>query len=380
VLARRREQASSQAARSSAREDWWRAPEEQLRRLARAFEAVPVGVMFAGADARIELVNEAFCGLTGYSPEELRGGEVAMLRPDDHDPRVYEELMAVLDRGERVVREYPRRRKDGTTYLARVSVSPMFGRDGRVESHVEVHEDVSLQAMAREALEQSEALSRDILRRSFEAQEDERRRLARDLHDGVGQRLTSLLLGLTRLEHSCAASLRDQVCELREQVRATMDEIDVQVRGMHPRALEDFGLAEVVRRMVPEFAELHGLHAALELRAIDRRLPRPVETTLYRVLQEALTNVSRHAEARTLRVCIEADASLVRMRVEDDGQGFDAARLPSAGLGLHSIRERADLHGGSFEVLSSPRGTTLTIQLPLARWSHGGEDSPAPGR
>jgi signal transduction histidine kinase len=217
------------------------------------------------------------------------------------------------------------------------------------------------------AVDLSERVATDALRRVVSAQELERRRLARELHDETGQALTSILLGLRGVEDaSDPADLAKATGELRELVVTTLQDVRRLAVELRPKALDDFGLVPAIERLVETFREQTGIEVDLEPRLGEERLPGEVETTLYRITQEALTNVVKHAQAhRVSIVLMRRDASVAAI-IEDDGRGFGDAETASNGLGILGMRERISLVGGRLEVESSPgSGTTLSIEVPV---------------
>jgi two-component system sensor histidine kinase UhpB len=215
-----------------------------------------------------------------------------------------------------------------------------------------------LTTMAR-ATEQLHRLSQRIL----EAQEDERQRVARELHDESAQSLTSMLVRLRMLERSDdPGEARQHVQALREQTARALEEIRRIALELRPKILEDLGLGEALAWRTDEMNASGALRTTLEIVGMDRRLPKDLELALYRVAQEALTNVARHADARTARLRLEQNAGAVRLTVEDDGAGFDvhAPVAHPSGLGLSGMRERMALVGGTLTIGSAPgRGTRV---------------------
>ena len=214
------------------------------------------------------------------------------------------------------------------------------------------------------AVELSQRVQRDSLRRMFEGQELERRRLARELHDETGQALTSVLLGLKAVES--ADDVPAALTELRELVVGTLQDVRRLAVELRPKALDDFGLLAAVERLVETFRASTGIGVEFESRLGEQRLPADVETTLYRVIQEALTNVAKHAGAQSVSVLlVRRDASATAV-VEDDGEGFTSADEAAGGIGLAGMRERLGLLGGRLIVESDPAtGTTVVAEVPL---------------
>ena len=217
------------------------------------------------------------------------------------------------------------------------------------------------------AVDLSERVATDALRRVVSAQELERQRLARELHDETGQALTSILLGLKGVEDAREpAELARATGELRELVVTTLQDVRRLAVELRPKALDDFGLVPAIERLVETFREQTGIEVDLEPRLGEERLPAEVETTLYRITQEALTNVVKHAQARHVSIVLTRRSASVAAVIEDDGRGFGKAETSSNGLGILGMQERVALVGGRVEVESAPgSGTTLSIEVPV---------------
>ena len=226
----------------------------------------------------------------------------------------------------------------------------------------------SLAARAAIAVDQSERVGRDSVRRVVEAQELERSRLARELHDETGQALTSILLGLKPLEQLAESTeARETVAALRVLVVSTLQDVRRLAVELRPAALDDFGLVPAVERLTETFREQSGLTVDLETQLGAERLSSDRETTLYRVIQEALTNIVKHAEARRVSILLQRKESAVVAVVEDDGSGFDPGSTRDDALGLAGMRERLALAGGRLRVESAPgAGTTIVAEVPLS--------------
>jgi len=211
-----------------------------------------------------------------------------------------------------------------------------------------------------------------LLAQLVSAQEDERRRVARELHDSLGQHLASLgvRLGTLRARVGDAHELAAQIEELQAHAALIDEEVDRLAIELRPVALDDLGLDAALRRQVDEWAKDVGIPADIHTRGVDRRLPEPVETTVYRVVQEALTNVRKHARASRASIVVERRGQELVAIVEDDGAGFATADIESESsprrLGLLTMTERAALVGGRLEIESKPgHGTTVYLRVPL---------------
>jgi signal transduction histidine kinase len=236
------------------------------------------------------------------------------------------------------------------------------GRDPRFTSgDLRLAEQFALRASI--AVDVSRRVARDSLRRVVAGQEVERRRLARELHDETGQALTSILLGLRALED---ANTGIDVDQLRELVVATLQDVRRLAVQLRPKALDDFGLIAALERLAQTFSESSGIRVELVARIGEDRLPTEVETTVYRLVQEALTNVVKHAEATAVSILLVRRDGIVTAVVEDDGSGFDPEAARADSLGLEGMRERVALHDGRLTLESAPgSGTTLRVEVPL---------------
>lgn len=224
----------------------------------------------------------------------------------------------------------------------------------------------SLGSRAAIAVDLSERFSRDSVRRVVEAQELERARLARELHDETGQALTSILLGLKPLEETAESpEARAALDSVRELVISTLQDVRRLAVELRPSALDDFGLVPAVERLTDTFREQSGLQVDLETQLGDERLPSEAETTLYRVIQEALTNIIKHSAASRVSILLQRKNGAVVAVVEDDGNGFDPSDTRPDSLGLAGMSERVSLAGGRLQVETSPgSGTTVVAEMP----------------
>jgi len=224
-------------------------------------------------------------------------------------------------------------------------------------------------ARADEVRRERELLRRQLLERVIAAQEEERRRIARELHDSTSQSLTSLMVGLRTLDSACDnPQVHGHTHELRQVAGQVLEDVHNLAVQLRPAILDDLGLSAALERLAQEWQKRYHIRADVVVNLGGKRLPDPIETALYRILQEALTNVARHARAKSVSVLVERRQKEIVAVIEDDGQGFDLERVHRDGhLGLLGIRERAELLGGRLTIESSPgRGTSLYIRLPLA--------------
>jgi len=226
----------------------------------------------------------------------------------------------------------------------------------------------ALATQAAVAIEMSERVARDSLRRVVAAQELERRRLSRELHDETAQTLTSVLLGLQAIADAPASDRAIAETErLRELVTQTLQDVRRLAVELRPKALDDFGLMPALRRLGTGFSEQTGIRVEVESMLGDDRLPSEIETALYRIVQESLTNVVKHARAGSVSVLVTRKSGSVIAVIEDDGQGFDTGAGREEGLGLVGMEERVALLNGRLQIESSEgAGTTIVAEVPLS--------------
>ena len=218
----------------------------------------------------------------------------------------------------------------------------------------------------------------DLIRLLVATQEDERRRVARELHDSVGQLLSALLLAVQGVRG--AGPLSPPVQERLDVVQRVADELgraahDLAVR-LRPTALDDLGLKVALQAFIAEWSGRTGVDAHFQSIGPDTtRFAPEIETALYRVVQEALTNITKHAAARLISVVLERNREDIQVIIEDDGVGFDPARALSSGrLGLIGMRERVTLVGGSFQIEAAPgAGALIRVRVPIQLLNAGDE-------
>ena len=342
----------------------------RLRELVRA-RLVLIALPVAGGELVVRATDgegaEEFLGLR-LEREASKTGRVLERRHSERVDSLIDDIEMDQDAGRRMgartgifVPMILRERAIGV-----ISAHDREGADARFTD-----EDVRLAeafaSRAAVAVDLSERVARDALRQVVSAQELERRRLARELHDETGQALTSILLKLKSIEdEGDPARLAEATAELRELVVATLQDVRALAVELRPKALDDFGLVSAIERLVETFAEQTGIDVDLEPRLGSDRLPREIETTLYRITQEALTNVVKHAHATRVSIVLTRRDGAVSAVIEDDGRGIDSGDRTGDGLGLVGMRERVALVGGRLVVEAPPGGgTALSIEVPV---------------
>jgi PAS domain S-box-containing protein len=386
------------------------ASEERMRLLLDS--AADYAIFSTDADGRIQSWNAGAERIIGYTAEEAVGRHAGIIfTPADRARRADEEEMRTARAEGRAADERWHMRKDGSRFYASGVLAPL-GAPGL--GFVKIMRDLTEQKRAEEELRSAkDELERRVAERTNElrdsvetmlvevkerraaeeyarglvgqlvtAQEDERRRISRDLHDQLGQQLTALRLKLAALRDECGtdAEARSRI----EEVQALAERIDAEVDflawELRPTALDDLGLTAALTNFVKEWSSHYHIPAEAHITGFGSgalRLSPEAETCLYRITQEALNNVYKHAQAARVSVILERRGGDAVLVVEDDGVGFDASTAAGweggRGLGLVGMRERAALLGGSAEFESAPgKGTTIFARIPVDAKHAGG--------
>jgi len=329
-------------------------------------EAMSEGAATLSRNGELLYCNQRLAELMGRTPGKVAGITVQSMVAEAERDR-FEALLADARRA--VAKgEFSLRRADGSLIPVYLSLNRLRGFKGQALGMVitDLSEQKRRQA---EEIKQTERMHRLLLERTLSAQEEERRRIARELHDESGQLLTALLVGLRALEDARKlADAKVQGQQLRAIAAQAIDEVGRLARGLHPSVLDDHGLGVALSRYVTEYAKTHKIAVDLALNDLDScNLPPAVQIALYRILQESLTNVARHSGAKSVTIRFTRSATMMEIAVSDDGCGFDAkaVAVSSHRLGIQSMRERAALLGGTISFTSQRKGTRILVQVPL---------------
>lgn len=337
---------------------------ESEERLRLAFEGAQEGLWDWNLDTNAVVYSPRWKQMLGYADDEIEPHVSAwerLVHPDDR-ARADEANVKVGHGQPTYEAEFRLRHKDGH-YVHVLSRGFPVRREpgGPVIRIVGTHFDLTERKKTEAERARTELLTRLVF-----AQEDERRRIARDMHDQFGEQLTALSLQIGRLKAACAsgADLRSEIEALDALARRLDDDVDELIWQLRPTALDDLGLRAALTNYIHAWSERTHIPAELhESGLLRQRLASEVETTLYRIAQEALNNVAKHAAARHVEIILERRADAVLLIVEDDGRGFEPGGL-HAGFGLVGMRERAALVGASLEIESAPgQGTTVLVRI-----------------
>ncbi len=219
----------------------------------------------------------------------------------------------------------------------------------------------------RSTIAENEAARTRLLEKLITAQEEERKRIARELHDTVGQSLSSMMVGIAVMGRLSGQEAEEKSQELRILAGETLTQVRELSRELRPSALDDLGLQAALRKYAEDFAVRHPDIATDVHIELSQRLPSSMETALYRIVQEAMTNAARHSGASTVSILVVQRRGSLRAIIEDDGSGFDpeVVRRSQTSVGIHAMQERTELLGGRFNIESGPDGTTVYIEVKL---------------
>jgi PAS domain S-box-containing protein len=350
--------------------------EETLRnseeKFARTFRHAPVPMSISTVEeGRFLDVNEAFCRITGYSREEILGRtvtEAGLLSPGSRR-RLLERVGSFpAEDGHVADTEVTFRTKDGHERSTIYGSVPFTS--GGVTRLVSIGVDITERKAAEEKLRESEERSRRLAAHQQEAVEAERSRIAREIHDELAQQLTVQRMDLVWLRKRVspqgeAAAKIDEMLSGLEKTRAAVGNI---IHSMRPRILDDLGLPAALDWAAQEFRKKTGIAVRLSLPEEEVEAGPTLATHLYRIAQEALTNVARHAEAHSVSLSLSSEGGRIVLSVEDDGRGIAPGEAAKAGsFGILGMEERAAQLGGTFSIRSLPEGGTgLSVSVPLS--------------
>jgi PAS domain S-box-containing protein len=346
---------------------------QAAERFESVLQAAPVAMILLDRSGRIILVNAQVERLFGYAREELLGQAVELLIPPrfrgahpKHRDNFFAEPRA---RAMGLGRDLSGLRKDGIEVPVEIGLSPVYTESEMLMLASVI--DISERKDAEERLRASHKQQRDLANRLLRAQELERRRLAREMHDDLTQRLAVMAIEVGKLEQQPGLQLptAESLRRARDELIKLSQDVHSLSRQLHPSILDDLGLADALRSECAAFQQREGITAVLSIKNVPANLSNDTAVCLYRIAQEALRNVSRHSGAGRVEVTLIGGEQEVVLRIRDEGKGFDAQRTRSqGGLGLASMEERARLVEADLVIDSElGKGTTVIVVAPRHR-------------
>jgi PAS domain S-box-containing protein len=323
-------------------------------------------------------VNENLCAMLGYEKDDIIGRPLAHFL-DDANKRIYEEQILKRKAGVSAPYELVLTKKDGQKVQAIVSPKPIFDDNGDYKGSFAVVTDITGRKRAEEEIKRlNEELEQKVIERTIrlqvlskrllEVQEAERRYIARELHDEIGQSLTGVKLALESLMHLPADNVRAGIQKVQKFVIDLMANVRNISLDLRPSMLDDLGLLPALLWHFKRYTSQTDIQVEFKQSGLDMRFRPEVETVTYRVIQEALTNAARYAGVDEVGVMIVADENMIMIYIEDKGNGFDpeTVGINRETAGIEGMRERLSLLDGHLTIESSPgAGTRLTAEIPL---------------
>jgi PAS domain S-box-containing protein len=348
--------------------------EEGRRENETAFAAMAEGAVITDAGGSILWVNDAFCTIYGYTREEVIGRNPRILKSGRHDAAFYDEFWRQLTETGHWRGEVWNKRKTGEVFPEELSIQALRGPDGRIVRFISIFSDITERKRneddlrrQRQQLEESEARLRELAEFLQTVREEERARIARELHDEMGQALTALRIDLGWLRGKCAPLGTATV----ERVAAALGVVEHSIvslrrisEDLRPAMLDSLGLAAAVEHHVAQFSERTGIPCRLSMNREEFELDDRLATTVFRIVQETLTNVARHSGASEVSVRIDEADDGIHLVMADNGRGFSGAKDKKT-FGLLGMRERIAMLGGRLDIDSRPgQGTRIRGWLP----------------
>ncbi len=383
--------------------------EEELREFSRAMEQSPASVVITDAEGTIEYVNPKFVELTGYTAAEAIGQNPRILKSGEQPPEFYRELWETISHGEQWKGEFLNKKKNGNLYWEDASISPIRNDEGVITHFVGVKIDITRRKKAEEALQKAhDELERRVEERTAElskaitqlrgqikqrqraekelqksqeefrtlagrlltAQEAERSLLAREMHDDLTQRLAVLSIEAGKLEQQLQSSrspASGKLGEMRQQMVKLSTDVHAISRQLHPSILDDLGLVDAIKSECNNFTQREGIVVNYKPVRLPPRIPRDIALCIYRIIQEGLRNIAKHAQATEAHVSLIGKNDALHLSIKDTGIGFDPLQAKKkTSLGLASMEERVRLIQGKISIESQPgQGTVIQVKAPL---------------
>ena len=356
-----------------------RALRESEQRFRVITDASPIMVWMAGTDKLCYYFNKGWLDFVGRTLEQESGnGWTENLHPEDFD-RCVQTYLSNFEARRPFEMEYRMRHHTGQYRWILDRGVPRYEPDGTFEGYVGGCLDIHDQKEAAEKLRIT-----DDMTRLMKAQDQERRRIARELHDSAGQTLTVLGLSLAELverAHVIAPELAKEGKEIEGVVQQLHREIRTASYLLHPPLLDECGLASALTSYVEGLAERSHIAIALDVAANVGRLPSDMELAIFRVVQECLTNIHRHSGSETALIRVTRDGKSIRIEVQDHGKGISPERLSEiqshgSGVGIMGIRERIRQFHGEMHIESNGSGTSVIVSIPLPKDAHSADSEP----
>ena len=349
--------------------------EESRNRFRELYESIPIGYATIDESGRVYDLNPAGVSLLGLDSDELNNNFFFFFFFTDESDAVLLSFRRILQEGKPDSLEVKMKRRDGSSFTAAMHMAPVLSGDGKGQRARIGFEDITRRKEVDESLRQhrleleaNRVELQELMAKLFTAQEEERRRIACDLHDDHCQRITALILEASAMEKIMRVvmpSLAPRMSVFKGKLGDILDDFRHLTHELHPRHLDTVSLACSMRTYINEFTEYANIEVVFRDQNVPGHLPMPITICLYRLLQESLGNIRKHANAKHVDVSLLGGNKQVELRVMDDGNGFNFADNKK-GLGLTSMQERVRPLRGQVTIDSNPgRGTEVAVKIPV---------------
>jgi PAS domain S-box-containing protein len=314
----------------------------------------------------ISYVNEKFCEISQYSKEELIGNRFGMLSGHYHSKSFFDKLWEVVSSGKIWNNEIKNRAKDGSYFWLDATIVPVLDHENTPVQYIAIYTDVTQRF--KQSINEQKIKSASII----EGQEKERRKIARELHDGLGQMLTALKFNIEGIKDPPTKKEKLKLDEIKKMLFDTIGEVRKISFNLMPSVLSDFGIVPGIKTLSDQVAKVSSRKIIFENNSTIDRLPKTVEINLYRIVQEALNNAIKYSEADEVKVMLINDDDYLKLEIADNGKGFAASTINDqtkrnlSGNGISNIQERTSLVDGEFRIETAPgQGTKIIIKVPI---------------
>ena len=339
--------------------------QERLRLAAKVFDTSSEAIIVADAARNILTVNKAFTAITGYMLEEVVGLNPRLLASGKHDPAFYAAMWQAVNDTGRWDGEIINRRKNGEFYAQWLIISRVQDEAGNVANYVAIAVDITER-------KQSERRMQELSQHLVVMQESARRRLSGELHDRTSPNLAAIVVNLDIVDDLLADEHQPVLSDRLADIRALLDDTASSIReisaDLRPPILDYAGLADALASYARQFSRRTGIAVEIDCAQCRERLKPELESVLFRIVQEALTNCAKHSRAAAITVALRLDGDTVVLTVSDDGVGFNPDLLGktthTGGLGILTMREMTEFSGGTFRIESCPdQGTRIHVNI-----------------
>lgn len=361
-----------------------RTSEERYRLLV---ESMSEGILMQDEKGVITYLNDRFMEVIGYTREEIIGHRLTDILSGER-LKIYKQQIARRKKGEQGSYEVSLERKDGRKVFVFVSANPLFDEYDNFKGSIAVLTDITNIRLAEQELKKSREQLRDLSLHLQSIIEDGRKQLAREIHDELGQFLTALKMDLAWLskrlpkDHKEQDLLLDKTKSMSTLIERTMKYVQRLSSELRPGLLDDLGLVPAMEWQAQEFEKRAKIRCEMSLDSEEIDLDQDLSTVIFRIYQEALTNVARHAQATKVKVSLREKNGTLTLKIKDNGKGIAKDKIyASESLGMIGMRERISPWQGQVKITGTKdRGTTLNITLPLGRSQGTNESNPLPSK